>query len=220
MDRWTVEKDNWIVPPLLHVPSPSLHPSSTSSAPTGLHLSARRVRHQRQKKERSILPSVIYVQNHRQIQTSQTWLHLYSSTPPTPPVWLSAGRLTVNGIVVGAAEICHSSRRARSLMFRLNCYRIDVDTKVAGSENWHDRGDLVRGCRRTAVSKCDTTSYIRNSVTQNGDCRGEERGRSDTTLTLGFLSITLSVSCYHTNNLTYFTLLYSVPPLPLSFSTI
>lgn len=147
--------------------------------------------------------------------TSSVFLH-----PPTPPVWLSAGRLTVNGIVVGAAEICHSSRRARSLMFRLNCYRIDVDTKVAGSENWHDRGDLVRGCRRTAVSKCDTTSYIRNSVTQNGDCRGEERGRSDTTLTLGFLSITLSVSCYHTNNLTYFTLLYSVPPLPLSFSTI
>ena len=155
------------------------------------------------RRKRSILPSVIYVQNHRQIQTSQTWLHLYSSTPPTPPVWLSAGRLTVNGIVVGAAEICHSSRRARSLMFRLNCYRIDVDTKVAGSENWHDRGDLVRGCRRTAVSKCDTTSYIRNSVTQNGDCRGEERGRSDTTLTLGFLSFTLSVSCYPPHKQSY-----------------
>lgn len=220
MDRWTVEKDNWIVPPLLHVPSPSLHPSSTSSAPTGLHLSAHRVRHQRQKKKEASSPLWYTFRIIGKYKPARRDFICIPPPPPTPPVWLSAGRLTVNGIVVGAAEICHSSRRARSLMFRLNCYRIDVDTKVAGSENWHDRGDLVRGCRRTAVSKCDTTSYIRNSVTQNGDCRGEERGRSDTTLTLGFLSITLSVSCYHTNNLTYFMLLYSVPPLPLSFSTI
>lgn len=56
MDRWTVEKDNRIVPPLLLVPSPSLHPSSTSSAPTGLHLSAHRVRHQRQKKKEASSP--------------------------------------------------------------------------------------------------------------------------------------------------------------------
>lgn len=135
MDRWTVEKDNWIVPPLLHVPSPSLHPSSTSSAPTGLHLSARRVRHQRQKKKKKHPPlcdirSESSANTNQPDVTSSVFLH-----PPTPPVWLSAGRLTVNGIVVGAAEICHSSRRARSLMFRLNCYRIDVDTKVAGSEN-------------------------------------------------------------------------------------
>lgn len=219
MDRWTVEKDNWIVPPLLHVPSPSLHPSSTSSAPTGLHLSARRVRHQRQKKKEASSP-LWYT--FRIIGKYKPARRDFICIPPPPDtsrvaVRRAADRERDRG---GRGGDLSLQSRARSLMFRLNCYRIDVDTKVAGSENWHDRGDLVRGCRRTAVSKCDTTSYIRNSVTQNGDCRGEERGRSDTTLTLGFLSITLSVSCYHTNNLTYFMLLYSVPPLPLSFSTI
>lgn len=54
---------------------------------------------------------------------------------------------------------------AWSLMSQLKCYRIDVDTKVAGSENWHDCRDLAGGCWRTAVSKCDTVAYIRNTVT-------------------------------------------------------
>lgn len=62
---------------------------------------------------------------------------------------------------------------ARSLMFRINCYRIDVDTEVAGSENWHDRGDLVGGRRRSAKRKCDMAPYIRNPVTPQRACRKE-----------------------------------------------
>lgn len=79
-------------------------------------------------------------------------------------------------------------------MFRLNCYRIDVDTKVAGSENWHGHGDLAGGCWRTAVSKCDATSFIRNSDTK--ERRSGER-KSDTALCLS-ACVSLSFGLIHT----------------------
>lgn len=106
-------------------------------------------------------PSVIYVQIQHRIQTTQTRHHLYShdNRPPLPPPPASSGAIRR----AADRERDHSGRGrdlslqlwAWSLMFRLNCYRIDVDAKVAGSENWHDRGDLAGGCQRTGVSKCD-----------------------------------------------------------------
>lgn len=80
---------------------------------------------------------------------------------------------------------------AWSWMFQLNGYRIDVDTKVAGSESWHDHRDLVGGCQSTGVSKCDAATYFRTTLTQWTSWKKEERM---TTLCLSVESFSLSFS--------------------------
>lgn len=152
----------------------SIVPSITSSVFYKLcshwtsHLSAHWVRDQPQKKS---LP-LCDIRSDSSLKTSQS--NVTSSVfmrQPTLPA--SASRVTIRRVADREWErggACHrfvTAVEAWSLMFRLNCYRIDVDTKVAGSENWHDHGDLARECQRSGISKCDAALYIRKTVTHN-----------------------------------------------------
>lgn len=79
----------------------------------------------------------MHFQIHHRQQTSQMWNHLYSQDKQRPHLHLPRDSNTEELTVAGSRW---AQRRfvtlveAWSLMSQLKCYRIDVDTKVAGSE--------------------------------------------------------------------------------------
>ncbi len=106
---------------------PSLHPSSKAPHPLDLTSACSL----RDTSFRKLFPPVIYVQNHCRIQTSQTWHHLYSHDNQPPPLHLPCDYPPGGWPwVVGAAEICHSSRGLK----------LNVAAKLLQNRCWHKSG--------------------------------------------------------------------------------
>lgn len=147
---------------------PILQLSLTSSTPTGLSICLITKWNASLKRKKKTLPSVMHLQIHHRQQTSQMWNHLYSQDKQRAHLHLprdsNTEELTERRIAAGTAEICHSGRGLK----------LNVPSKVLQNRCWHKSGrfrnrhdcrDLAGGCWRTAVSKCDTVAYIRNTVT-------------------------------------------------------
>ena len=148
----------------IHFPiPPSQHLSTQSYTPTGFNIclltkwSTSWLKKEKKAKASPLWFSFRFTAESRPVLRDIICIHRTKGAHPSSPGGSLIAGWSVRRFVIPV--------EAWSLMFRLNCNRIDVDTIVAGSENWHERGDLAGQCRKSAVSKCDVTPCIRSRDT-------------------------------------------------------